>query len=85
MYYLGVGRYVLIVHKREKFSEELFFKQLRERVESTFDLNNVNVHLNLFVAVINLESGKINKKNFYKYFRQTLPIYSAFRFLNRLV
>lgn len=68
MYYLGVGRYVLIVHKREKFSEELFFKQLRERVESTFDLNNVNVHLNLFVAVINLESGKINKKNFYKYF-----------------
>ena len=68
MYYLGVGRYVLIVHKREVFSEETFFKQLRERVDSTFDLNNVNIHLNLFIAVMNLENGKINKKNFYKYF-----------------
>lgn len=68
MYYLGVGRYVLIVHKREIFSEEKFFNQLRERVESTFDLNNVNVHLNLFIAVMNLENGKINKQNFYKYF-----------------
>ena len=68
MYYLGVGRYVLIVHKREIFSEKIFFDQLRERVESTFDLNNVNIHLNLFIAVMNLESGRINKKNFYKYF-----------------
>ncbi len=68
MYYLGVGRYVLIVHKREIFSEEDFLNHLRERAESTFDLNNVNIHLNLFVAVMNLESGKINKKNFFKYF-----------------
>lgn len=68
VYYLGVGRYAIIVHKRDRFVEEEFFEKLKERFDVTFDLNGVNIHLNLFVAVMNMENGKITKDNFYKYF-----------------
>lgn len=68
VYYLGVGRYAIIVHKRDKFVEEEFFEKLRERFDITFDLNGINIHLNLFIAVMNMDNGKISKDNFYKYF-----------------
>ena len=68
IYYLGVGRYVVIVHKRDRFSEKEFFDKLKERVDMTFEMGGVSVHLNLFVAVMNMEKGKITKNNFYKYF-----------------
>lgn len=68
IYYLGVGRYVIIVHKKDKFVEGEFFEKLKERFDITFDLNGVNIHLNLFIAIMNMENGKINKNNFYKYF-----------------
>lgn len=68
IYYLGVGRYAIIVHKRDKFVEKDFFEKIKERFDITFDLNGVSVHLNLFIAVMNMENGKINKENFYKYF-----------------
>lgn len=68
IYYLGVGRYVIIVRKKDKFDEKEFLEQLKERLDITFDLNGINVHLNLFIAVLNMESSKINKQNFFKYF-----------------
>lgn len=68
IYYLGVGRYVIIVHKKDKFVEGEFLEKLKERFDITFDLNGVNIHLNLFIAIMNMENGKINKNNFYKYF-----------------
>lgn len=68
IYYLGVGRYVVIVHKRDRFHEKDFFEKLNERVDTTFELGGVSIHLNLFIAVMNMEKGKITKNNFYKYF-----------------
>lgn len=68
IYYLGVGRYVIIVHKKDKFSEKDFLKKLKERVDTTFEFGEVSLHLNLFIAVMNMENGKITKNNFYKYF-----------------
>lgn len=68
VYYLGVGRYAIIVHKRDKFAEEHFLTKLRERSDVTFDLNGISIQLNLFIAVMNMDNGKINSDNFYKYF-----------------
>ncbi len=67
-YYLGVGRYVVISAKKDHFNEEEFLGKLKERAETAFDFSHASVNLNLFVAVMNLESGKITKNNFYKYF-----------------
>ena len=50
---------------KEKIDE--FYEKLKERFDITFDLNGVNIHLNLFIAIMNMENGKINKNNFYKY------------------
>lgn len=68
VYYLGVGRYAIIVHKRDKFAEEQFLTKLRERSDVTFDLNGISIQLNLFIAVMNMDNGKITTDNFYKYF-----------------
>lgn len=68
VYYLGVGRYAIIVHKRDKFVEEQFLTKLRERSDVTFDLNGISIQLNLFIAVMNMDNGKITTDNFYKYF-----------------
>lgn len=67
IYYLGLGRYAIIVHKKDKFDEKEFLDKLKDRLDVTFDLNGVSIHLNLFVAIMNMESGKINKNNFFKY------------------
>ncbi len=68
VYYLGVGRYAVVVRKRDRFTEQEFFQKLRERFDITFELNGVEVHLNLFIAVLNMENGRIHKDNFYTYF-----------------
>lgn len=68
IYYIGIGRFVVIVHKRDHFSEQDFLDKLKARMEDTFLLNGADIHLYLFVAVINLESSKINRKNYKRYF-----------------
>lgn len=67
VYYLGIGRYVIIVNKRDKFEEEVFLSKLRARLEVPFDMSGADVYMSLFVAVMNLEDGRISKENFYKY------------------
>ena len=69
VYYLGNGRYTIIVPKKSAFSEEKFLKELEERFCIPFDVIGASVTLSLFVSIINLESGKINKSNFWKYFK----------------
>ncbi|MGN0505753.1 MAG: EAL domain-containing protein [Lachnospiraceae bacterium] len=68
IFYLGIGRYALIVNRRDRFDEKQFFQNLREQMDITLTLNGMDVHLNLFVAVMNLEDGKITRENFFKYF-----------------
>lgn len=67
VYYLGIGRYVIIINKRDKFVEETFLAKLRERLEIPFELGDADVYMSMFVAVMNLEDGRISKENFYKY------------------
>lgn len=68
IYYLGNAKFVLIVTKNVKFDEESFFVKLRERFCVPFDVNGASIHLNLFIAIMNLNGGKIKKRNFKKYF-----------------
>lgn len=68
IYYLGNGRFALIVTKNIKFDETDFFERLKERFCVPFDVNGASIHLNLFIAIMNLDSGKIRKSNFRKYF-----------------
>lgn len=68
VYYINDGRYVVVVHKRDKFTEKEFLEKMQKRLEAPFSLNGANVQISLFIAVINLENEKINKDNFYKYF-----------------
>lgn len=67
VYYLGIGRYVIIINKKDKFVEEDFLSKLRERLEVPFELGDAGVYMSMFVAVMNLEDGRISKENFYKY------------------
>lgn len=68
IYYLGNGRFSVIVTKKVKFDEQDFFNKLKERFCVPFDVNGASIHLNLFIAIMNLDSGKIRKSNFRKYF-----------------
>ena len=68
IYYIGLGRFVVIVHAKDKFSEWDFFDRLRARMEETFLLNGAAVHLQLFIAVINLDSDKNMRTNYKRYF-----------------
>lgn len=68
LYYIGIGRFVVIVHRKDKFSEKEFLGKMRERMEEPFFLNGADVHLNLFIAVINLDSDRINRRNYNRYF-----------------
>lgn len=67
VYYLGIGRYVIIINRKDKFVEEEFLSKLRERLEIPFELGDADVYMNMFVAVMNMEDGRISKENFYKY------------------
>lgn len=68
IYYLGGGRFCIIQHKSDKLNEKEFFDRLEERFCVPFEIDGSSVNLSLFAAVMNMESGKINKDNFYKYF-----------------
>lgn len=68
-YYLGSGRFSIIVCKRDKFSEKDFLRKLEDRFSIPFDLNGARIQLNLFIAIMNLENGKIKKDNFCRYFK----------------
>ena len=68
VYYIGMGRFVVIVHTKDKFSEQDFFDKLRNRMDDTFLLNGAAVHLQLFVAVINLDCDKNVRLNYKRYF-----------------
>ena len=68
IYYIGIGRFVVIVHKRDRFSEQNFLDKLKARMDDSFLLNGADIHLHLFVAIINLESDKINRRNYKQYF-----------------
>ena len=66
VYYLGNGRYIIILRRKEKLDEELFFEKLKENFCISFDVNGANINLSLFVAVMDIEKDRINKKNIYK-------------------
>ena len=66
IYYLGNGRYVIILRNREKLDEKEFLKKLEENFCISFEVNGANINLSLFVAVMDVEKDRINKKNFYK-------------------
>lgn len=68
IYHLGEGKFCIIVPKHSAFSEETFLHQIKERFCIPFDVNGASVQLSLFVAIMNLKSGKITKDNFLKYF-----------------
>lgn len=68
IYYLGNGRFTVIVTRKVKFDEADFFEKLKERFCVPFDVNGASIHLNLFIAIMNLDNGKIRKSNFRKYF-----------------
>lgn len=68
IYYLGEGRFALIIPKKSSFEEENFFNKLEERFKVPFDVNGASISFNLFAAVIHLGDNKINKNNFWKFF-----------------
>lgn len=68
-YYLGNGRFSIAVGKRDNFSEKEFLSRLEDKFSMPLDLKGAKIQLNLFIAIMNLENGKIKKENFYKYFR----------------
>lgn len=68
IYYLDVGRYAVIVRKKDSFSEQEFFDKIKESMNATVESSDVNIHKNLFIAVINVEREKLTKNTFYKYF-----------------
>ena len=68
VYYLGTGRFCVISSKNDNFHEDEFLGRLEQRIGEPFESNGFSVSLQLFVAIMNLESGKIKKENFHKYF-----------------
>lgn len=68
IYYFEDGKYGIVVRHKDKFDETAFLGKLRERFCVPFELNGASINLTLFVAVMDVSSGKINKNNFYRYF-----------------
>ncbi|MBE5877959.1 MAG: EAL domain-containing protein [Lachnospiraceae bacterium] len=68
VYYLGTGRFCVISSKSDNFHEDEFLGRLEQRISEPFESNGFSVSLQLFIAIMNLESGKIKKENFHKYF-----------------
>lgn len=68
VYYLGIGRFCVISNKNDNFHEDEFLSRLEQRIGEPFESNGFSVSLQLFIAIMNLESGKIKKENFHKYF-----------------
>lgn len=67
VYYLGEGCFCVSVRRKDKFNEDSFFDKLKENFCVPFCINGSQVHRALFVAAIDLEDDKIDKKNFMKY------------------
>lgn len=68
IYYFDDGKYGIVVRQKDKFDEEVFLEKLKERFCVPFELSGASIHLMLFVAVMDISDGKIDKNNFYKYF-----------------
>lgn len=68
IYYFDDGKYGIVVRQKDKFDETAFLEKLKERFCVPFELNGASIHLALFVAMMDISSGKINKNNFYRYF-----------------
>lgn len=68
IYYFEDGKYGIVVQQKDKFDETAFLDKLKERFCVPFELNGASVNLMLFVAVMDISNGKINKNNFYRYF-----------------
>lgn len=67
-YYLGEGRFCISVRRKDHFDENVFFDKMKEHFCVAFSMSGAEVQLSLFVAAINMQDKKINKKNFAKYF-----------------
>lgn len=68
IYYFEDGKYGIVIRQKDKFDETAFLGKLKERFCVPFELNGASIHLTLFVAVMDVSNGKINKNNFYRYF-----------------
>lgn len=68
VYYLGEGRFCISTRRKDQFDENEFFDKMKEHFCVAFSMSGAEVQLSLFVAVINMQDKKINKKNFAKYF-----------------
>lgn len=68
VYYLGIGRFCVITSRNDNFHEDEFLNRLEQRIGEPFEAHGFNITIQLFVAIMNLESGKIKKENFHKYF-----------------
>lgn len=68
IYYFEDGKYGIVVRQKDKFDENAFLDKLKERFCVPFELNGASINLMLFVAVLDVSNGKINKNNFYSYF-----------------
>lgn len=68
IYYFEDGKFGIVVRQKDKFDETVFLDKLKERFCVPFELNGASIHLTLFVAIMDVSNGKINKNNFYRYF-----------------
>ncbi len=68
IYYFDDGKYGIVVRQRDRFDETAFLEKLKERFCVPFELNGARINLSLFVAMMDVSEGKINKNNFYRYF-----------------
>lgn len=68
VYYLGSGRFSIVVQKHAKFSQEKFIEKMKERFCVPFDVNGASISFKIFIAIMNLERGRIDKNNFSRYF-----------------
>lgn len=68
VYYLGTGRFCVISSRKDNFHEDEFLGRLEQRISEPFEAQGFSISLQIFIAIMNLESGKIKKENFHKYF-----------------
>lgn len=68
IYYFEDGKFGIVVRQKDRFDENTFLDRLKERFCVPFELNGASINLTLFVAVLDVRNGKINKDNFYRYF-----------------
>ncbi|MDE6991892.1 MAG: EAL domain-containing protein, partial [Lachnospiraceae bacterium] len=68
IYYFEDGKFGIVVRQKDRFDENTFLDRLKERFCVPFELNGASINLTLFVAVLDVRKGKINKDNFYRYF-----------------